>query len=117
MADLARRQRLAIAVQDMEVAKARAADRSRAGEGLGAIDRRIADRLGPCVKLPDDRAPPVDHLLLEFRRARRGRMDRDAVARQAVARLGLVGQPRPPLEHRRGPLAVGYATAERKRAG
>src|SRR3546814_17993245 len=65
MADLARRQRLAIAVQDMEVAKNRAADRYRASEGAGAIDRSIDNHHGPYLTIPNQRTQPHTPTLLE----------------------------------------------------
>ena len=97
----------AVVVEDHHTAPDRAADRPLAGQPLLRTDHAGAGALGPGVVLVDDRAPPVEHRLLDRDRAGSGSVDGEGVRRRVVGpALGLV-EPQQTHEHRRHPLAVG----------
>ena len=97
-AHLAARQLVPVIVEDLDLhAGHRTADRSRLLQpavGLGDGGRALHAAVG----LPDDRAPPVHHLLLHLERARSGRVDDDLEARDVVRVLDLLGQTEEPDE-------------------
>ena len=85
------------------------------GAGVGepllavAVDEPVA--LGAGVVLVDHRAEPLDHLLLDRDRARRGGVDDALQRRHVVAGADLGGQLEQADEHRRHDLGVGDAVA------
>ncbi len=108
---------VAVVVEDQQRAGDAVADRARVGEPLLAVAPREAVGLGGAVVLDDLRAEPLDHVLLDLHRARRGGVDDRLERRQVVARADVVGQLEHPAEHRRHDLAVGDAVALDERRG
>ena len=84
---------------------------ARVREPLLGVDRGEQVALGAGVVLVDDRPPPLDHLRLDRRRARRGGVDDGAQRRQVEARALLLGQLEQADEHRRHHLHVRHAVA------
>ena len=76
------------------------------GQPGAAVDGRHAVALGAGVVLQQDGAPPVDHLLLDLDRARRGGVDGDPQAGDVVLVAGGLRQLQHPDEHRRHELRV-----------
>ncbi len=68
-------------------------------------------RLRGCVVLVDDRPPPVDHLLLDLHRARRGGVHHPLEAGQVVRITNFLRKFQHPDEHHRDELRVGYPMA------
>ena len=106
-----RQQRARLVVADLQLADHRATDRALVGQPLRRVRYRHAVALGAGVVLPDHRAPPGDHLLLDRHRARRGGVDRAAQRRQVVLLARGLGQLEHANKHRRHELAVGDAVA------
>ena len=89
----------------------RLADRAGMRQPFVGGDQRRADRLRGRVVLVDDRSPPVDHLLLDLDRARRGRVHHALQAGQVVRIAHGLRQFQHAGEHHRDELAVGDAVA------
>ena len=109
LAGLTGRQLGAVFADDVHRTGQRTTDRARVGEPLVGGDQRRAVRFGGGVVLVDDRAPPVDHLLLDLHRARRRGMHDPLQARHVVALAYLGGEFEHAGEHHRDELAVGDA--------
>ncbi len=76
----------AVLVADVHRAEDRLADRAGVRQPLLGVAVHEAVALGAGVVLVDDRAPPLDHLLLHRDRARRGGVDDGLQRRQVVLR-------------------------------
>ncbi len=108
---LARGQLGAFVVAHVQGPEDRLADRAGVRQPVvgGGVGDAVA--LGGAVVLVDDRAPPLEHLVLHRHRAGSGGVDGDTVRRQVVSRAHLLGQLEHAHEHGRDPLAVGDGVA------
>ena len=75
----------------MQLAQQHLADRAAVREPFGGVASGEAHPFGGAVVLVDDRAPPIDHLLLDLHRAGRGGVHERLQRRHVVAPRHFVG--------------------------